>query len=105
MFAFAAALALAIASLFGSVPAADFQPFDAPAEVNPFSGMTAAECGELPDYQSTHDCVMALWDMGTLDLEACGWEDSADCVWINRGGSDFIDVNGYAYYLPRVLTA
>lgn len=98
MFAFAAAFALAIASFFGAVA-------PAPVEASPFAGMTAAECGELPDYKSTHDCVMALWDMGTLDLEACGWEDSADCVWISRGGSDFIDVNGYAYYLPIVLTA
>lgn len=109
MLSFAAAFALALASLFGSVsaeaPVTEYQPYNAPAEVNPFEGMTAAECGELPDYQSTKDCALALWDMDALDLPACAEEDTADCYWISRGGFDFIDINGFAYFLPKVLEA
>lgn len=106
MFAFAASLALAVATLLAPA-AVEYAPADAPAQINPFAGMTAAECGDLPDYQSTKDCVTALWDMGTLDLEPCAAEDTADCVWITRweDGLSFIDVNGFAYYLPQVLEA
>lgn len=113
MFALIASALIALASVFGSAPVEapvsapveQFQPFDAPAEVNPFAGMTAAECGELPDYQSTKDCALALWSMGTLDLPKCVEEDHANCVFRSNYGSDFIDINGFAYFLPEVMEA
>lgn len=61
-----------------------------------------AHCATVGTYDDTKDCVLdAYKSFGSDGLDVCDFEDSIDCIWYGEHGqASFIDVDGYAYYLP-----
>ena len=64
-----------------------------------------AHCATVGTYDDTKDCVLdAYKSFGSDGLDVCEFEDSIDCIWYGEHGqASFIDVDGFAYYLPPTV--
>lgn len=92
-------MAVALAALIAPTPADDSVRVETMADA-------VNHCATVGDYYGTKDCVLDAYKVwkndGTLPL--CEFEDSTNCLWLSLpGAASFIDVDGFAYYLPPIV--